>query len=76
MNWWRSPRGREITRIEGFSDAVFGFALTLLVVSLEVPSTYRQLVETMRGFIPFAFSFALIVWIWHEHNVFFRRYGL
>jgi hypothetical protein len=29
-------RGHEITRIEGLSDAVFAFAVTLLVVSLEV----------------------------------------
>jgi uncharacterized membrane protein len=76
MNWLRPPRGRDILRIEGFSDAVFGFALTLLVVSLEVPSTYRELITAMRGFIPFAFSFALIVWIWYEHNMFFRRYAL
>ncbi len=30
-------RGREINRIEAVSDVVFGFALTLLVVSLQVP---------------------------------------
>jgi hypothetical protein len=30
-------RGGEISRVESFSDAVFGFALTLLVVSLDVP---------------------------------------
>jgi hypothetical protein len=29
-------RGREISRIEQFSDAAFAFGLTLLVVSLEV----------------------------------------
>jgi hypothetical protein len=27
-------RGREVTRLESFSDAVFAFAVTLLVVSL------------------------------------------
>ncbi len=70
-----TPR-REITRLEGFSDAVFGFALTLLVVSLEVPRTYTELMDTMRGFGAFAVCFAVVAWIWYEHNLFFRRYGL
>jgi len=72
------PRERthEITRLEGFSDAVFGFALTLLVVSLEVPRSYDELIGLMGGFLSFACCFALLIWIWHEHNVFFRRYGL
>ncbi len=69
-------RHRDVSRLEGFSDAVFGFALTLLVVSLEVPDTMDALREQMRGFVPFALMFAMVCWIWYEHNVFFRRYGL
>jgi uncharacterized membrane protein len=69
-------RRHDISRIEGFSDAVFGFALTLLVVSLDVPRSYEQLMDLMRGFPSFACCFALLLWLWHEHNVFFRRYGL
>jgi uncharacterized membrane protein len=69
-------RHREVSRLEGFSDAVFGFALTLLVVSLETPRDFAHLRAQMAGFVPFALMFAMVCWIWYEHNVFFRRYGL
>lgn len=69
-------RGGEITRIEGFSDAVFAFAVTLLVVSLEVPRTFDELQETMRGFIAFAICFLMLLLVWFWHYTFFRRYGL
>ena len=69
-------RGRDVSRIEGFSDAVFGFALTLLVASLEVPPDFDALKLTLRGFLPFALTFALICWIWYLHYSFFRTYGL
>jgi uncharacterized membrane protein len=71
-----SFRHREVSRLEGFSDAVFGFALTLLVVSLETPKTFTELKSQMAGFVPFALMFAMVCWIWYEHNIFFRRYGL
>ena len=69
-------RGREVTRLESFSDAVFGFALTLLVVSLDVPKSFDDLIATMRGFPAFAICFLLLALIWNGHYKFCRRYGL
>ena len=69
-------RGGEITRLEGFSDAVFAFAVTLLVVSLEVPHTFHELVQVMKGFPAFAICFAMLVQVWYGHSKYFRRYGL
>jgi hypothetical protein len=69
-------RGKEISRIEGLSDAVFGFAITLLVVSLEVPRTAGEVLHAMRGFLPFAFTFAMLFMVWRTQFTFFRRYGL
>lgn len=69
-------RAGEITRLEAFCDVVFGFALTLLVVSLEVPRSYAELMAAVRGFVPFAICFAVLVMIWRSHYAFSRRYGL
>jgi uncharacterized membrane protein len=69
-------RGDEVTRLEGFTDAVFGFALTLLVVSLEVPRSFDDLMRTMRGFLAFAICFAMLLNVWEKHYRFFRRFGL
>ena len=69
-------RGHEVSRIEGLSDAVFAFAITLLVVSLEVPKTFSELAETMHGFGAFLISFLLLFAVWFNQYEFFRRYGL
>src|SRR3990170_1804358 len=71
-----SWRGEEVSRIEGFSDAVFAFAVTLLVVSLEVPNTFDELLSTMRGFFAFAICFWMLFLVWSGQYRFFRRYGL
>jgi len=69
-------RGGEITRLEGFTDAVFAFAVTLLVVSLEVPRTLEELLIAMKGFFAFAICFAILTQVWYFHYKFSRRYGL
>jgi uncharacterized membrane protein len=70
---WRS---HEPSRIETFSDAVFAFALTLVIISLEVPKSFDELKHTMRGAFSFTICFAVIFNIWNTQNIFFRRYGL
>src|SRR5271156_3779800 len=70
------PRGQQMNRIEAVSDVVFGFALTLLVVSLQPPHTYSDLINVLGGFSAFAPTFALYSEMWGQHYYFFRYYGL
>lgn len=69
-------RTHSSTRLEAFSDAAFAFALTLLVVALDVPRSYDGLMDRIYGFGSFACCFALLVWIWFQHAAFFRKYPL
>lgn len=57
-------RGEEVSRLEGLSDAVFAFAVTLLIVSTEVPKTYNDLVVKLRDFVPFAMCFVQLMAVW------------
>lgn len=68
-------RGGDVSRVEGLSDAVFAFALTLLVVSLEVPRSFDELREAMRSFPAFGACFAFLLWCWYLHYRYHRRYG-
>ncbi len=65
-----------LRRIEAFSDAVFAFAVTLLVVSLEVPRSAQDLFVAVRGFVAFGICFAFLVAFWIEHARFFKHYPL
>jgi hypothetical protein len=40
-------RGGEISRLESLVDAVFAIAVTLLIVSREVPSSFYDFVNVM-----------------------------
>ncbi len=69
-------RGKEPGRLENFSDAVFGMAITLLLISSTPPDNFDHLKRFTFELFPFLACITLIVLIWHEHYVFFLRYGL
>jgi uncharacterized membrane protein len=71
-----ASRGIPLHRIESFSDAVFAFAVTLLVVSLEVPHSAHDLFQTMHGFVAFGICFTFLAAFWYEHSWFFKTYPL
>jgi uncharacterized membrane protein len=64
----------DVTRLEAFSDAAFGFAITRLVVSLEVPDNFDELMQVIRGLPVFAVTFAILLMIWQEHHSLFKRF--
>lgn len=68
-------RGTDNTRIEAYSDGVFAIATALLIISTSVPQTYRELIIFLDDLTPFALCITLLMLIWHEHYIFFLRYG-
>ncbi len=62
-----------IGRIEAFSDAVFAFAATLLVISLNDENTISVLKIDLVNFAAFLISFFVLVLLWKVHYNFFRR---
>ena len=70
-------RERQTTRLETFVDAAFAFALTMLVISVDViPDSMDQLVDALKRIPAFAASFAIVVNFWHGHYRWSRRYGV
>jgi uncharacterized membrane protein len=66
-------------RFESFSDSVFAFAITLLILAIALPATLlseQKLREALLGlkidFVAFALSFAVIGIMWQNHHVLFR----
>lgn len=69
-------RGLTSSRLENLTDAVFGFSITLLVISSQVPTTYIELQASMYSFIGFIFCTMLLLGLWNNHSNFFLHYGL
>ena len=62
----------EFTRIVAFSDGVFAIAITLLVLSLQIPAGLSDFPKALRDqgsdFFAFALSFAVLTRIWLFHH--------
>jgi len=69
-------RGLTSTRLENLTDAIFGFAITLLVIASQVPTTYVELQVSMYGFLGFIFCIMLLLGLWNNHSNFFLHFGL
>ena len=69
-------RGLDMTRIETFTDAAFAFALTLLVISLDPPTTMPALTSALVQVPGFVLSAILLMVFWNGHHRWSRRYGL
>ena len=69
-------RGQSVTRIENLSDIVFALALGMLVAASSPPQTMGELNGFLLSIIPVTAAFAILLSIWNDHFVFFRRYGL
>jgi uncharacterized membrane protein len=76
------PRGegRETARLESFSDGVFAIAITLLILSVPVPtglSTGDELLAALKAngsaFAAYAISFATILIMWVNHHSVFKQ---
>ena len=65
---------KSVTRIESFSDIVFGFSLFNLAFNLRVPATPNELLSQIPQFIIFAITFGLLCFFWWLHHRLFREY--
>ena len=69
-------RGGDISRLEAITDAVFAIAITLLIVSHDVPRDYVHFRSVMWGFCGFAVTFFALIAIWYNTFKFHRRFGI
>lgn len=70
-------RRHQPTRLEGFVDASFAFAVTLVVISIgHVPNSVDDMLNALRGLPAFAACFLMIARIWLSHRDWSRHYDI
>lgn len=69
-------RGGAVSRLEGFADGVFAVVVALLIATASVPRSFHELWLTLRDLPVFLVTFLFVLMCWHDHYIYFRRYGL
>ena len=73
----RSGSRTGVERLVGFSDGVFAIAITLLVLSIEIPSgtdsAFRVISAERTDVLTYVISFLVIGKYWIEHHHMFER---
>ena len=70
-----STKGDErlTSRLEAFSDLVFGFSLSLLATRLDIPARVEDIFDSTR-WLTVILTFALVCRFWLEHYRIFRHH--
>jgi uncharacterized membrane protein len=72
---------QDSSRMEAFSDGVFGFAVTLIILGIRVPHIgegrdgnvlWRSLFELWPSFLALVLSFVTVFTMWMNHHVMFK----
>jgi uncharacterized membrane protein len=75
-------RHRDIARVEAFSDGVFAFAVTLLVLAIRIPrpsdadasaGLQHLLLDQWPSYVSFALSFTVVGTVWANHRLAFSH---
>ena len=70
-------RRHQASRLEGFVDASFAFAVTILIISFgHVPASVPEMLHAFRGVPAFAVSFLLLVRFWKVHRDWSRHFDI
>jgi uncharacterized membrane protein len=70
-------RRQQPTRLEGFVDSAFAFAVTLIVISTgHAPTSVTEMLQSLRGLPTFGVCFLLIARFWASHRDWSRHYDL
>ena len=77
----RQEREGELSRLISLSDGVFAFAMTLLIVSVDVPRSdaeardhlYRHILDLWPQILSYVIGFLVIGSLWSSHRRVFSR---